>query len=110
MKSNILSVFSKLILAILVLLTTSGCGKIVGDGNYTLGEGSTIHGTLFLLSNNAILEKDTTVDGSVVMICCNLTVDGDVKGDIILLTGNLKIDGYADVGGDIRVMSGNISR
>jgi len=84
--------------------------KIVSDRNNTLGEGNTISGTLFLLSNNAILEKDTTVEGSVIMICCNLTVGGDLNGDIFLLTGNLKIDVYADVSGDVNVMSGNVSR
>lgn len=50
------------------------------------------------------------MDGSVIMICCNLTVDGGVNGDIVLITGNLKLDAYADVSGDVRVMSGNVSR
>ncbi len=66
MNSSNLSSFKILIWVALLTFMTSACGKIVGDTNYTLAEGSTISGTLFLLSNNALLEKRTTVDGSVI--------------------------------------------
>ena len=79
MNSSNLPLIKKLFLVAVITLITSACGKIAGGQNYTLGEGSTISGPLFLFSNNALLEKDTTVDGPVVMICCNLTVGGDVN-------------------------------
>ena len=97
MNSRNLLLIKKIFRVAVFSLITSACGKIVGDRNYTLAEGSIISGTLFLLSNNALLEKGTTVDG-------------DIKGDIVLITGNLQLDRSADVSGEVHVMSGNVSR
>jgi cytoskeletal protein CcmA (bactofilin family) len=49
------------------------------------------------------------VDGLVVMLCCNLTVEGDVRGNVFLLTGNLSITSSADVKGDVMILTGNVS-
>jgi hypothetical protein len=59
---------------------------------HLLGEGKNIPNTLLLLSQNATLVEGSSVDGSVIMYCCNMTVDGKVNGDVYLLTGNLTID------------------
>jgi hypothetical protein len=42
MKSSNLSFYKKLVLIALIPLLTGACVKIVGDRNYTLGEGGTI--------------------------------------------------------------------
>ena len=99
----------KLLLAFLMIFVASGCGRIASDSNYTLDAGKSVSGTLFILSQNADLVEGSSVDGSVIMLCCNLTVDGKVNGDVFLLTGNLKIDRHADVNGDVSVLSGNMS-
>ena len=84
--------------------------KIVNERNYILAAGETVSGTLFILSQNADLLEGSSVDGSVVMLCCNLIVSGEVKGDVFLLTGNLKVENQADVNGDINVLSDNVSK
>ena len=103
-------IFIKLLLAVLISLAVSGCAQIASESNYTLGEGQTTSGTLFILSQNADLLKGSSVDGSAIMLCCNLIVSGEVKGDVFLLTGNLKVENQADVNGDINVLSGNVSK
>ena len=98
------------LLAALICTVVSGCAQIASESNYTLGEGQTTSGTLFILSQNADLLEGSSVDGSVIMLCCNLIVSGEVKGDVFLLTGNLKVENQADVNGDINVLSGNVSK
>lgn len=83
---------------------------IVSASNYTLSPGETIPSSLWLLSQNVTLAEDSAVDGSVLMLCCNLTVEGTVKGDIFLLTGNLTVSRQADVDGEVGILSGNLSR
>ena len=84
--------------------------KIVNERNYTLAAGETVSGMLFLLAQNAELLEGSSVDGSVVMLCCNLIVNGNVDGNVFLMSGNLKIEPHADVDGNIKVMSGNLSK
>lgn len=48
--------------------------SIVGASNYTLEKGQRVSGTLLLLSQNATLEEASSVDSSVILFCCNLTV------------------------------------
>ncbi len=84
--------------------------KIVNERNYTLAAGETVSGMLFLLAQNAELLEGSSVDGSVVMLCCNLIVDGSVDGDVFLLTGNLRVDPHAVIAGDVKVKAGNVSR
>jgi len=84
--------------------------RIVGSPNYTLAEGETVSGMLFLLSQNVDLEEGSSVGGSVIMLCCNLTVDGRVDGDVFLLTGNLWVKPHAEIAGDVSVTSGNLSK
>jgi hypothetical protein len=101
--------FVDTLLAFLLIFLTSGCGQIAGYSNFTLARGESTSGNLLVLSQNALLEQGSFVNGSVIMLCCNLTVDGEVSGDIFLLTGNVKIDMHADVNGDVKIGSGNLS-
>jgi hypothetical protein len=102
--------FSRFILAALMIFFASRCGRIASDSNFTLGEGESVSGTLFILSQNAILEEGSTVDGSVIMLCCNLILGGEVTGDVFLLTGNINVNSPADITGDVSVLSGNVSK
>ena len=104
------NIFIKFLLATLLIFVASGCGRIATESNFTLDEGNTVSGTLFILSQNATLAKGSSVDGSVIMLCCNLIIDGQVKGNVYLLTGNVRVDSYANINGDVNVLSGNVSK
>ena len=110
MKTNYRTLFAITVLSLLLHFLASGCASISRESSYTLGSGSRVAGTLLLLGNNAILEPGSSVDGSVLMLCCNLRVEGTVARDVFLLTGNLRLDSLAEVGGQVRVISGNLSR
>jgi len=97
-------------LLLLLAFSTTACGQVSRESNFTLANGEIVNGPLIVLSNNAILEKESRVAGPVVMLCCNLIVDGVVTGDILLVTGNIRIDPHASVHGDVKVISGNVSR
>ncbi len=73
-----------------------------------LGGEQEVWGNPYILAPNAILENGSTVDGSVVMLCCNLTVNGTVGGNVFLMTGNLRLDSRAEVSGTANVLSGNL--
>lgn len=103
-------VITRILLALTLAVALSGCGQANRDSNFTLAGGESIDGTLFIFHQNAILEEDSLVDGSVVMLCCNLTVQGNVIGSVFLLTGNLAVKPSADVKGDVSVLSGNVSK
>ena len=100
----------KVVLLLLLVFTASGCGQVSGESHFTLAGGEHVPGPLLLFSNNARLEKNSRVDGPVVMLCCNLIVDGEVGGDILLVSGNIRLDANASVDGDIHVLSGNLAR
>lgn len=102
--------YAAFLITFLLFFLASGCGQIAGETNYVLEQGRNVSRTLFVLSKNATLEKDSLVDGSVVMICCNLTIDGNVTGDVFLVTGNLWISTHGYVDGDVKVISGNVTR
>ena len=97
-------------LILLIIFMMTGCGQIAGDPNFTLEDGETISGPLFVLSTNATLEPRSSVHGPVIMLCCNLIVAGSVRGEVFLMSGNIMLGPHADVRGGARVMSGNISR
>ena len=99
---------ASLLLAILLIVAISSSVRIAGGSNFTLAAGESVAGTLFILSQNADLVEGSSVDGSVLMLCCNLIVDGKVNGDVYLLTGNLRIDRHADVDGEVEILSGNL--
>jgi hypothetical protein len=100
----------KEVLLLLLAFAVSGCGQVTGEPDFTLASGEHVPGPLLLLSNNATLKQDSQVDGPVVMLCCNLIVDGEVGGGILLVSGNIRIDEHASVAGDVQVISGNVAR
>ena len=102
------NIFLRILLATLLIFVASGCGHVAGDSNFTLGE--EVAGNLFIFSQNATLAERSSVDGSVIMLCCNLTVEGKVNGDVFLLTGNVMVNPQATVNGNVSVLSGNVSK
>lgn len=110
MKKSTKKILTAVFLTLALIAVAFGQVRIVSTPNFTLTNGETVSKTLFLLSQNAELQAGSSVDGSVVMLCCNLTVSGDVTGDVWLLTGNLWINAQANVNGDVSVVSGNLSK
>jgi hypothetical protein len=50
------------------------------------------------------------LEGSVLLLCCNLIADGEVGGDIVLISSNLQLGPHAVVHGDVALLSGNFDR
>ncbi len=90
-----------LLLGIVFALSISGCAQVITDNNYTLASGETLSGDLILPSANAIIAENAHITGSVVMLCCNLIVNGQVDGDILVVSGNMMLGPTARVGGNI---------
>jgi hypothetical protein len=97
-------------LALLIIVLAVGRVRISNERNFTLAKGETISGPLLIMGQNAELEEGSSVEGPVIMLCCNLFVDGNVDGSVFLMSGNLMVKSHADVGGSINVMSGNLSQ
>ena len=97
-------------MALLLIVLTIGRVRISNERNFTLAKGETISGLLLIMGQNAELKEGSSVDGPVIMLCCNLIVDGNVDGSVFLMSGNLMVKTHAEVDGDVKVMSGNLSR
>jgi hypothetical protein len=97
-------------LTLLIIVVTIGRTRITNERNFTLAKGDTIPGLLLIMGQNAELEEGSSVEGPVIMLCCNLIVDGSVDGDVFLLTGNLRVDPHAVITGNVKVKTGNLSR
>ena len=98
------------LLLIALMISVSACSSKTDNTSFTLNEGESVSGPLFIFTTNATLEEGSSVDGSVVMLCCNLRVHGNVTGTVFLMTGNLEVGRNADIGGDIRIISGHVSK
>ena len=97
-------------MALLLIVLTIGRVRISNERNFTLAKGEIISGPLLIMGQNAELEEGSSVEGPVIMLCCNLTVDGKVDGSVFLMSGNLMVESHAEVDGDVNVMSGNLSK
>jgi len=97
-------------LVLLTIVLAIGQVRISNERNFTLAKGETISGPLLIIGQNAELEEGSSVDGSVIMLCCNLMVDGKINGSVFLMSGNLMVKSHAEVDGDVKVMSSNLSK
>ena len=97
-------------LVLLIIVLTIGRIRIANERNFTLAKGENIYGPLLIMGQNAELQEGSSVEGPVIMLCCNLMVDGKVNGSVFLMSGNLMVKTHAEVDGDVKVMSGNLSR
>ena len=97
-------------LVLLIIVLAIGRVRISNERNFTLAKGETIAGLHLIMGQNAELEEGSSVKGPVIMLCCNLIVDGRVDGSVFLMSGNLMVEPHAEVDGDVNVMSGNLSK
>ena len=97
-------------LVLLIIVLTIGRIRISNERNFTLANGETIPGLLVIMGQNAELQEGSSVEGPVIMLWCNLMVDGKVNGSVFLMSGNLMVKSHAEVNGGVKVMSGNLSR
>jgi hypothetical protein len=97
-------------LTLLVIVLIVGRVRLSNERNFTLAKGETISGLLLIMGQNAELEEGSSVDGPIIMLCCNLIVDGRVDGAVFLVSGNLKVGPHANMNGGAKVMSGNLSK
>ena len=97
-------------LVLLIIVLSIGRVRISNERNFTLAKGETISGPLLIIGQNAELEEGSYVEGTVIMLCCNLIVDGKVDGSVFLISGNLMVESHAEVSGGVNVMSGNLSQ
>ncbi len=97
----------KVLFGLLLMLIISGCGPVVTDNNWSLAKGETRTGTLVLSSTNAVIDSNSHVIGSVVMLCCNLIVNGEIDGNLLVVSGNVQLGSHARVNGNVSFITGN---
>jgi hypothetical protein len=110
MKTRTLNLLALLLLMFITSSLMIGYAQNEDNRNRTLEKGGTVSGPLLIWEQNARLEEGSYVEGSVIMFCCNLIVDGKVDGSVYLVAGNLRIDSHADIKGDVTVISGNLMK
>jgi hypothetical protein len=98
---------------ILVILTAlpspasaAGSSKDVSDeikigDNFILYEDQTYEGNLFILGGTVSLERNSTLNGDIIMLGANLVVNGTINGDIVTLGGVAEVNEEGRVIGDI---------
>jgi hypothetical protein len=94
----------------LVLVLLTGCTRVDMAGNVLISSGQVIRGSLVAPSANVTLEQGSRVTRSLVVLCCNVIVDGQVDRHVIVLSGNIILGPQARVGGDVLYASGNLIR
>jgi len=97
-------------LTLLLLFLASGCSRVVTAGFFTLKSGETIYGNLWVPFGKVELQEGSHVTGSVLMLCCNLIVDGVSDADIFLTFGDLSLGSLSKVNGDVVLLSGYYQR
>ncbi len=90
-----------------LVLLLSGCGPFIANSDWMLNKGQTRDGDVILPSANAILDEGSHVTGSVLMLCCNLKVDGVIDGNVLVLSGNVQLGPHAEIGGNLSFVTGN---
>ncbi len=107
MSHRIKQILPRLLLGVVLTLAISGCSQVVTDSNWTLASGETLRGDVILPSANAMIDENAHVAGSVVMLCCNLIINGKVDGDVLVMSGNMELGPHAIVGGNVTFITGN---
>ncbi|MBK9602818.1 MAG: hypothetical protein IPO36_13390 [Anaerolineales bacterium] len=78
-------------LALLLIVLTISRVRIANERNFTLAKGETIPGLLLIMGQNAELEEGSFVKGPLIMLCCNLIVNGRSERRCFFDIGNLKV-------------------
>jgi cytoskeletal protein CcmA (bactofilin family) len=118
MMKNVLKVFSVLLLALFFLLpaqpaaAASGTldGQVIFGQVYVLKSGDTMEGNLLVFGGSATIEKDATVNGSVVLFGGTLKVDGTVNGDVAVTGGQVFLGAEAHVTGNLTTVAATLDQ
>ncbi|MEN9937843.1 MAG: hypothetical protein RLZZ387_4422 [Chloroflexota bacterium] len=93
------------LMIVLALLAVAAPGAtVLADTNGVLGEAGAPRGSQLVLSGNISVPRGSATDGSLLVLCCNVSVDGEVRGDLALLSGNLRVGAGATVRGGLHTM------
>lgn len=108
---------SFLFLAVLLLLTLTGCSNItlqeddlVIGQTYRLDSGETVNNNLTIIGTDAAFDEDSTVNGDLTIIGGNVSIDGKVDGNISVMGGYVHLDDHATVTGDLVTLGGTVRR
>lgn len=82
-------------------------GIIVGD--YTLESGDTSEGDIVTFGGQIIIEKDSTIYGSLAAIGGNVSFDGKITGDVVCIGGSCDIGDSASIGGSFVVVGADLN-
>jgi hypothetical protein len=75
--------------------------KVIFGRSFTLESGETLDGSLIILGGVVLLEKDSFVNGDVVVFGGNLTVKGEVDQNLVAIGGVVTLEETAVVYGDL---------
>jgi hypothetical protein len=84
--------------------------KLVIQDTYTLSEGQTLDGNLFILNGMADLKEDSRVKGNIILMGGTLSANGTIEGDVTALSGVVDLGDAALVEGNVNNISGRIDR
>ncbi|HSH02128.1 MAG TPA: polymer-forming cytoskeletal protein [Anaerolineae bacterium] len=74
-----------------------------------IGEGETHRGELTLFGDNLTLDSGGNVDGDVVVMGGNATLNGFVDGDLVIFGGDVTINSTAEIDGDCVILGGHLT-
>jgi cytoskeletal protein CcmA (bactofilin family) len=92
-------------LFVFVPLQVAAADVRAGNGEQTIGAGTTINDDLYIFGNNVNVQG--TVDGSVIAAGGTVTIAGHVTHDVMVAGGTVDINGPVD--GSVRVAGGNVN-
>jgi formylmethanofuran dehydrogenase subunit C len=101
-----------LMLGVILLILAVGAWmtdrtQVIYSGNLTLDTTAVQHHDMLVLSGNVELLAGAQIDGTLLVVCCNVMFDGEVAGDLYLLSGNLMLGPQAVVAGEIGTLTVN---
>ena len=78
-----------------------GDTKVILGGTYVLESGQSLDRDLAIFGGQGTLEKDTEVNGDILIAGGTLIVDGEVNGNIVATGGTVYVEKNAEINGDI---------
>jgi hypothetical protein len=99
-----------LLILLLALVFVASTTWLVSDQNFTLASGETRAGDLIFPAGNITFTEGSRVQGTAIVLCCNVIVDGAIDGNLFVVSGNIIFGPRAVVRGDVKLLSGNIDR
>lgn len=87
----------------------AGMPTVYTSGDNTIAAGTTVENDVVLIAETLTIEEGGAVDGDVLVVNGDLSVQGEVTGDIFMVSGDIDVAETASVGGDISNLSGDVS-